>query len=156
MATELASQADVSWQDELWIGRQTGGTGPFTYTQVFGVETVGMPEKTPDDIDVTHQQSPGRSRETIPGLLSAAEFSQELQFWPAHSSQIALDALASLSEAGTPEDIHVVMVVGGLQRAYRAHVTSFTPSGTVGDKRMSTCAFKVFERITTAPTLPAP
>lgn len=154
MPVEVASQVDISYQEELWVGRQTGDTGPFTYTQILGVETVGMPEKTPEDVDVTHQQSPGRSRETKPGLLAAADFSQDMQYWPDHASQQMLDTLAALTEAGTPEDIHVVMVVGGLQRTYRGYVNSYTPTGTVGEKRMAAVAFKVFERITPNPELP--
>lgn len=151
---EVASQVDISYQEELWIGRQTAGTGPFTYTQILGVETVAMPERTPDEIEVTHQQSPGRTREMIAGLMSAADYSQELQFWPEHASQVALMALADLTEAGTIEHVHISMVVGGIQRTYRGYVNNFIPSGTVGDKRMASVSFKIFERISPEPTLP--
>lgn len=154
MGVEVQSQVDISYQEEFWIWRSAGETPTWTAMQVLGVETVAMPERTPDDVDVTHQQSPGRTRETIPGMMSAADISQEMQFWPLHASQIALMALADLTEAGTPETIRITMVVGDIPRTYRAHVVTFTPTGTVGDKRMATCAFKVFERIKPEPTLP--
>lgn len=151
---EVASKADISYQDEMWIGR--GLTGTTAWTQVLGVETVGMPEKTPEEMDVTHQQSPGRSRETMPGLLPVADMAQELQYWPEDESQILLDELATLTEAGTREDIYVEFGVGGLRRTYRGYVNTFTPSGSVGEKRMANAGFKLFERVTPNPRTVAP
>lgn len=150
---EVASQADIGYQDELWIGRKASGGSTWTYTQILGIETVGMPERTPDDIDTTHQQSPGRTRETIPGMMAAADYSQDLQFWPAHASQIMLDTLAGLTEDGEAEDVRAAFVVGGMQRTYRGHVVTWTPNSPVGEKRTATLAMKIFERITPNPTL---
>lgn len=124
MPTEVASRADVAWQDELWIGRTTTGGEPVTtWTQILGVKTVGMPERQPEDIDVTHMQSPGRTRETIPGLMAAADYTQELQDWGADEDFLELlDDLAALTEAGTPEYVQIAFVVGGRQRTYRGYV----------------------------------
>ena len=66
-------------------------------TVFLGIETLNTPEKTPDDIDVTHMQSPGRTRETIPGLLSAADWSQEKQLWPTDPGDVLLEELADLT-----------------------------------------------------------
>lgn len=146
MPVEVASRADIAWQDELWIGRGTGGGK--VWTQILGVETLGMPEQAPEDIDVTHMQSPGRTRETMPGLLAAADYSQELQDWGGSESFLqVLDDLAALTEAGTAEEVEIEFVVGGRRRAYRGYVNAFTPAGNVGEKRMATVAFKVFNRV---------
>ena len=152
MPVEVASQADIGWQDELWIGRTVAEVT--TWTQILGVETLGTPERTPEEVDVTHMQSPGRTRETIPGLLTSADWSQELQYWPAHESQVLLDTLAGLTETGEKEDVLVEFGVGGVRRTYRGHVNTFTPSSTVGDKRMVTLGMKIFERITPNPRVP--
>ena len=144
---EIASKADIGYQDELWIGRTTTGPSPTTtWTQILGVETVAMPQKVPEDIDVTHMQSPGRSRETIPGLLPGGDMSQEMQFWPDDPGQIIVDELATLTETGERENVLLEMVVGGVRRTYRGYVTAYTPSGTVGAKRMVTMDAKLFER----------
>lgn len=149
MPTEIASQADIAYQDELWIGREdTGGTD---WTQILGIETLGAPERVPEEIDVTHMQSPGRTRETIPGLLAAADWSQEIQHWIGHESHELLDELAELTETGEHEDVLIEFNVGGIRRTYRGYVNHFTPSGTVGDKRMVTLALKIFERETPNP-----
>ncbi|WP_406735892.1 hypothetical protein [Thioclava sp. GXIMD4215] len=149
---ETVSQADVSFNDQLWVGRLVGEVR--TWTLILGVEEIGMPEKVPDSLDVTHQQSPGRSKEEKPGLLPSVDFSQSLQFWPEHASQILLDELYALTEAGTPEDVQVAFVVGGMQRTYRGYINGFTPSGTVGDKRMVSLGVKIFDRILPNPALP--
>lgn len=152
---EVASQVGIGWQDELWIGRSaSGGGGTVTWTQILGIETINAPEKVPEDIDVTHMQSPGRTRETIPGLLAAADWSQEVQYWPEHASQTLLDTLAALNETGEKEDVMVEFVVGGIRRTYRGYVSHFTPQSSAGEKRMATLAMKIFERVTPNPREP--
>lgn len=153
---ELASQATVAWNDELWIARTTGSPGVTTWTQIYGVEKLDVPERTPEDIDVTHMQSPGRNRETIPGLLAAADWSTDLQYWPLHSSQVMLETLFGLTEDGTEETIQIEFNVGGIRRTYRGYVNAFTPQASVGEKRMVSLSLKVFERITPNPRVVTP
>lgn len=149
---EFASQAEVAYQDELWIGRTPEGGGAVVWQQIGGIESLPFPEKLPDEVDVTHMQSPGRTRETIPGLLSAAETSLEKQYWPAHAGDILLDELAALAETGEVEDVMIEFNIdGGARRTYRGRVRSFTPSPTVGDKRMVTVGMSIFERQATNP-----
>lgn len=147
MPVEIASQVEIGYQDELWIGRSPAVGGQAVFQQIFGVETLNMPDRAPEAVDVTHQQSPGRTRETIPGLMSAADWSQELQFWQSHESHILLDELASKTATGEKEDVVVEFVVGGMRRSYRGHVTAFTPQSSVGDKRKVSLAMKIFNRI---------
>ena len=151
MPVEVPSQADIGYQDELWIGPFEGNTVVTEWTQILGSETLGTPEKTPEDIDVTHMQSPGRTRETIPGLLSSADWSQEIQYWPGHASQILLESLATLNETGGKENVLVEFVVGGIRRTYRGYVNAFTPTSSIGEKRMANLSLKIFERITENP-----
>lgn len=152
---ETASQAEVAWGDELWIGPTTPpGATVTAWTQILGVEELNTPERTPDDIDVTHMQSPGRSRESIPGLMAVADWSQELQYWPAHASQIMLDALATLTETGEREEVLIEFNVGGIRRTYRGYVNTFTPQASVGEKRMVALALKVFDRQAANPRIP--
>lgn len=152
---EVASQVGIGWQDELWIGRTaSGGGGATTWTQILGVETLSLPDKTPEDIPVTHMQSPGNSEEFAPGLLAVADWSTDLQYWPDHESQELLETLAGLTETRNKEDVFLEFVVGGKRRTYRSYVASFTPQSSVGDKRMVTLSMKIFERITPDPRDP--
>lgn len=144
---EKASQATIAFNDELWIGRAAASGGTYTWTQILGIETLPFPEKTPDDIDVTHMQSPGRSRETIPGIMTVGEASLEKQYWPKDPGDILLEQLATATETGAGETVLVEFKIdGGVRRTYRGRINGFTPSPAVTEKRMVTVSMSIFDR----------
>jgi hypothetical protein len=156
-----ASQAQVSYNDQVWIGRQTGtAEAPVTtWTQILGLEPVPFPENVPEEIDVTHQQSPGRSRETRPGLSPAVDATLEKQMWLGHAGDTLLITLADAYEGGTREDVLIEFLIDAsqpLRRTYRGHIISYIPQATVGDKRMASVGMKIFERQATNPRTIAP
>ena len=149
---QVASKADIAYDWELWIGRETGTVEDpeTTWTQIRGFESLPFPEQAPEDVDVTHMQSPGRTRETIPGLLPVADWSQDKQLWPGDDGDILLSTLADLTEAGTKEDVllefNLEPAGASIRRTYRGYINSYTPTGTVGDKAMATLNVKIMER----------
>lgn len=153
-----ASQADLAYNWELWIGRTVAMTT--TWTQIFGFEALPFPEQVPEDIDVTHINSPGRTRETIPGLIPVVDWSQEKQLW-GDDGDTLLEELAELTAAGTRETVQIEFNIDpagtGIRRTYRAYVNQFTPTGSVGEKAMATVDFKILDRQATNPrTIPTP
>lgn len=144
---QAASQAELAYDWELFIGRTVGEAT--TWTQIYGFEALPFPEQVPEDIDVTHLQSPGRTRETLPGLIPVVDWSQEKQLWNDTGDGI-LEDLAELTAAGTREDILIEFNIDpegtGIRRTYRGYVNQFTPTGSVGEKSMATVAFKIMER----------
>lgn len=144
---QTASKADIAYDWELWIGRTVGEI--ITWTQIFGFESLPFPDQTPEDEDVTHMQSPGRTRETIPGFLPVADWSQEKQLWNDDGDDL-LDELAALTEAGTKEDVMIEFNLDPegtkARRTYRGYVNNFTPTGTVGGKSMVNVAMKIMDR----------
>lgn len=148
---QTAFAGDIAYDWELWIGRETSpGADDHTFTQILGFEALPFPEQVPEDIDVTHMQSPGRTRETIPGLLPVADWSQEKQYWDGNAGDTALEALAALTAAGTKEEILIEFNLDpagtAARRTYRGYVNHFTPTGNVGEKAMATVAFKILDR----------
>lgn len=146
-----ASQAKISYDDQVWIGRTTivEDAPVITWTQILGLEPVPFPENVPEDIDVTHQQSPGRSRETMPGLSPAVDATLEKQLWLGSDGDTLLIALADDYEGGDREDVLIEFMIENtppLRRTYRGNITSFVPQATVGDKRMVSVGMKIFER----------
>ena len=145
--TQAASQAELAYDWELWIGRTVASVT--TWTQIYGFEALPFPEQVPEDIDVTHLQSPGRTRETIPGLIPVVDWSQEKQLWNDDGDTL-LEDLAELTAAGTREDVLIEFNIdpegSGIRRTYRGYVNQFTPTGSVGEKAMATVAFKIMER----------
>lgn len=149
---------DIAYGDELWIGRTTvvEQTPTTTWTEVRGIETLNFPSKPPEDVDATHMKSPGRSRETIPGLLPVGDWSQDIQMWIGSPEDTLLEELAEQTEEGTREIVYIEFhIVGGARRTYTGYVNEYTPQGTVGDKRMVTLGLKLFAREETNPrTIP--
>lgn len=148
---QTAFAGDIAYDWELWIGRTSGDPTPVTtWTQILGFTDLPFPDQVPEDIDVTHMQSPGRTRETIPGLLPVADWLQDKQLWPGHAGDTLLEALAVLTAAGTREDVLIEFNLdpagGSLRRTYRGYVNSFTPTGTVGDVASASVSFKILDR----------
>lgn len=142
---EWASQAAIAFQDELWIGRTVDGATE--WQQIGGITSLPFPERTPEDVDVTHMQSPGRTRETIPGLMPVADASLEKQYWPTHPGDILLEELAGLAETGESENVLIEFLIeGGTRRTYRGRINSYTPSSSVAETRMATVAMSIFDR----------
>ena len=142
---QAASEATLAYDWELWIGR---GETPI-WTQIYGFEALPFPDQVPEDVDVTHLNSPGRTRETIPGLIPVVDWSQEKQLWNDDGDTL-LEELAELTAAGTRETVLMEFNVDpagtGIRRTYRGYVNSFTPTGSVGDKAMASVAFKILDR----------
>jgi hypothetical protein len=149
--TQTNFAGDIAYDWELWIGREASpGAGSHTFTQILGFESLPFPDQVPEDVDVTHMQSPGRTRETTPGLLPVADWSQEKQYWAAHAGDVILEALSALTAAGTKEEILIEFNIDpagtSARRTYRGYVNSYTPTGTVGDKAMASLAVKILDR----------
>lgn len=148
---QKAFAGDIAYDWECWIGREdTPGSGTYDWTQIFGFEALPFPEQEPEEVDVTHMQSPGRTRETVPGLLSVADWSQEKQLWADDPGDILLEELAGLTAAGTKEDVLIEFNLdpagGTIRRTYRGYINQFTPTGNVGDKMMASVSAKIMER----------
>ena len=143
-----ASQVDIAYNWELWVGRTV--SAELVWTQIYGFESLPFPEQVPADVDVTHMQSPGRTSEIIPGLLPVADWSQEKQYWPESAGDVLIEALALLTAAGTKEDVlfefNIDPAGTSARRTYLGYVNVFTPLGTVGDKAMAALGVKVLSR----------
>lgn len=155
-------EGDIAYDWELWIGRETTpGAGDHTFTQIFGFEDLPFPDQVPEDVDVTHMQSPGRTRETIPGILPVADWSQDKQLWDGNAGDVMLEELAELTADGTREIVLIEFNLdptgtSNLRRTYRGYVNSFTPTGAVGDKSQATVALKILDRQSTNARVIAP
>lgn len=138
----------IAYDWELWVGRTESET--LTWTQIYGFTDFPFPDQVPDDEDATHMQSPGRTKETTPALLPVADWSQEKQLWSGDPGDVLLDALATLTAAGTAENVLIEFNMdpeGGLvRRTYRGYINSYTPTGSVGGKSMVNVAAKIMDR----------
>ena len=139
---QTSSQADIAYDWELWIGRESApGEDDHTFTQVRGFTALPFPDQQPEREDVTHMQSPGRTRESIPGLLPEAEWSQEKQLWPDDAGDVILKELSDKTRDGEPEEVLIEFNIdpegGSFRETFRGEVSGYIPTGTVGNVAMA-------------------
>lgn len=141
---EQLSQVDIGYGTVIRVGR---GVGP-TWTQIMGGEQAGVPSQPPEDIDVTHFQSPGRTRESSPGLKPVADFELELQYWPESATDILLTELADLTSTGEREIVLLEITPNGGQTwVFQAYLNEYVPSMSVAEKQMVSARWKVMARV---------
>jgi hypothetical protein len=156
---ETAFGGDIAHNWELWIGRTTivDETPTTTWTQIFGFTDLPFPDQVPEDIDATHMQSPGRARETIPGYLPVADWSQEKQLWGDAGDDL-LKTLSDLTRAGTREIVQFEFNVDpdgtSYRLTFRGYVNSFIPTGSAGGIAMANVNFKMFNTVTNSRVIP--
>lgn len=89
----------IGYGAEWWIDNASD-----TLTKVAEVTSVGLPNPQQADVEATHFESPGRTREWIPGLIDQGEITFGLNF----DAGSASDAL--ISEAMTSGEVRDMMV----------------------------------------------
>lgn len=141
---EAQSQVDIGYGTVVRVGR---GEGP-SWTQIMGGEQAGIPSQPPEDIDVTHFQSPGRTRETKPGLKPVADYALELQYWPGSPTDTLLLELDEKTAKGERELVLLEITPnGGSTWVFMAYLNEYVPSSSVGDKQMVAANWKVQARV---------
>ncbi len=141
---EQLSQVQIGHGTVIRVGR---GATP-EWTQIMGGETAGIPSQPPEDIDVTHFQSPGRTRETMPGMKPVADYSLELQYWPGSDTDVLLTELDELTAAGNREIVLLEITPnGGSTWVFQSYLNEYVPQMSVAEKQMVTCGWKVMARV---------
>lgn len=144
MPAEQLSQVDIGHGTVIRVLR---GDPPVP-TQIMGGEQAGVPSQPPEDMDVTHFQSPARTRETKPGLKPVADYALELQYWPGSDTDALLTELADLTARGKPEIVlYEITPNGGSTWTFMAYLNEYVPSSSVGEKQMVTANWKIMARV---------
>lgn len=143
---------EIQYDWELWIGREaTPGAGNHAFTQIYGFTDLPFPDQSPQDQDVTHLQSPGRTNETTPGLLPVVDWSQDKQLWAADPGDVILFALDALTALGTKENVLIEFNLdpegGSIRRTYAGYVNTYTPAGAgTGGVAIASLMIKIHAR----------
>ncbi|WP_404861863.1 hypothetical protein [Georhizobium sp. MAB10] len=141
---EQNSLVDIGYGSVIRVGR---GATP-EWTQLMGLETVTVPSQPPEDVDVTHQQSPGRTRETKPGMKPVADYALEMQYWPGSDTDVLLTELDELTVQGNREIVLLEITPnGGATWTFQAYLNEYIPSSPLGEKQMVTANWKVMARV---------
>lgn len=116
-----------------------------TFTKLLRVLAFDAPDRTPEVIDITHLESPGNTRETMPGMRPNVTWSFDIQYEPDGETDTLLEGLAETNEA--------VQVRLDLKRAaketYGGWVAGYTPKGLApGGLMLATVQIQIGAKIT--------
>lgn len=106
--------------------------GGSVYAEVAEVIGVDPPDEQRDDVEATHYQSPGQTREYIPGLITPGDGSLSINWIPGDTTDLLLRGL----KASAAKRNHRITFSNGRKLTFPGYIKGFTP-GTPIDDRMT-------------------
>ena len=142
-----ASQANIGYGGRVFVETSASPTqSPPDYHELDEITTMTGPNFQTDDVDVSHMQSPNRTREFVPGMIDPGEASFEMNWIPGSTTDAIILAL---KRDGT--------IVSWKMQWYNATTWEFTgyvkgyETGTsVEDKNSATVTIRVSGDIATS------
>ena len=124
----------------------TNATPP-VYTTMAEVKNVTPPSFEADQVDVTHNESPNRTREFIAGLKSPGECSFEMNFVPGSASD---DKIMGLLDTGDTVPCQIEFP-NAVVWAFLASVRSYEISSATEEAMTATVGMTVSGEVTVTP-----
>lgn len=143
-----ASEAMIGYGSKFYIESAASvGTVTPTYVSLAEVYNITPPNQQVDDVDVTHNESPNRTREFIAGLIDPGECSFEMNFIPGSDSD---DRISELKTAGTRLRCRIEFP-NAVTWDFLGSVKGYEISSSTEDKMTATVTIRVSGDITTGP-----
>lgn len=140
-----ASTAILGFGTTFAIG---DGGSPEAFTALAEVLDVSAPSDSVDVIEVTHQTSPGRTKEFIAGLNDPGECSFTINFIPGAGDDTALQAIRTPS---TSTNFRITFPdTGSTTWTFAGFLTSYTPTAPVNDRMTADITIKLTGSYTAA------
>ncbi len=117
---------------------------PPSYVELAEVFNLTPPSFTADRVEATHMQSPNRTREFIPGLLSPGSASFEMNFIPGSDA----DALIRQMQQDGVTTTHRITFPNSVTWSYTASIESYEPAAPTDDRMTATVNINVSGNIT--------
>lgn len=136
-----ASAAALGYGSKFMI---SDNSSPGIFTDIAEVFNITPPSFEADDVDVTHNQSPNRTRETIPGLVTPGDCSFEMNFVPGSASDVLIRALRTSGEQRACK----IVFPNAESWSFLAAVKGYEVSMPTDDKMTATVSMQVSGDIT--------
>jgi hypothetical protein len=101
------------------------------------VSNFTLPSSSTDQVDVTHMQSPGKSREFIDGLTDNGEFGFEMNYVPGSQADQRM-----IAAKGKRKRVYITFP-NGVQVSFTGSRQSYEKSAATDDKMTASASFKV-------------
>jgi hypothetical protein len=134
------SEATIGYGARVYVETaESPDQSPPDYTELSEITNMSPPNFQADDVDVTHMQSPDRTREFTPGLIDPGEASFEMNWVQGSDTDIIL---LNLKRAATKVSWKFVWA-NGTYWEFLGYVKGYETSAAVEDKQSATCSIKV-------------
>ena len=132
------------------------GTSPETYTEIAEVVSIGGPNETSEEIDVTHLRSPGAYREFIQSFKDGGELPLELNFIPSNATQDSVTGIRADYQAN-PQPIKNWQITypEGTTCSFAAFVKNVSAPASVGAKLALNVTLRIVGAVAWAEGSPA-
>lgn len=131
-----ASEAVVSFDVTVEV-ETSAGSG--VYTEMAEITNVTPPNATINDVEVTHQKSPGRAREFKPGLTDYGTCSCDMNWIP---SSVTDTFILAWRADGTTRSMRLTYPDGEMD-TFPAYPQGYETGAQVGEKLSATLTCKV-------------
>lgn len=124
------------------IGR---GATP-TWTTLDLVGDIEMPDEQADEVEVTHQQSPGRRKQFIAGLTDSGEVAIPMNHVPGSATDLLLKEIRTSREDVLVE-ITLTDDVDAEPETFSGFLKGYARTAPVGDKMTAVATFRLSEEV---------
>ncbi len=118
------------------------GASPEVFTEIAEVATIGGPNETSDEIEVTHLRTVGGYREYLQSFKDGGELPLTLNFIPNNATQDSLTGLRSEFQSGAVKNYRITYPDTSTC-IFAAYVKSIGSPANVGDKLSMECALRI-------------
>jgi len=138
------SQAALGYGSTFALEDKT--VSPSVSVQIAEIFNITPPNFEADDVDVTHNQSPNTTRETIAGLKTPGACSFEMNFIPGSASDVILRAALNAAD----QRICIITFPNLVTWTFIAAVKSYEVSMPTDDRMTATVGMQVSGSITSS------
>ncbi|MFN3275448.1 MAG: phage tail tube protein [Paracoccus sp. (in: a-proteobacteria)] len=122
------------------IGRTPEGGGAPVMTELELLGDIEAPDEQVDEVQVTHQKSPGRRRQFVAGLIDSGEISFPMNYIPGSPTHLLLTAIKATREEVL---IEFTLSEDGEPETFSGFLKGYGRSAPIDDKMVATATFRL-------------
>ena len=137
------SQALLGYDSKLEVSTNAGST----YTEIAEAYNISPPSREIAEVEVTHMQTPDRTREYIPGLTDSGSASCEMNYIPGSAVDLLLETL----RVNATVALWRITYANGAVETFSGSVQTYERDAPTDDRMTATLAIKVSGNPTMTP-----
>lgn len=137
---DVPTTAIIGYGTIVWIANDAS---PEVYVELLEVKEVTPPNEQVDDVEVTHYQSPNRTREYIAGLIEGGEASVLMNRHPGSATETRI---LQLKASGAKKNVKITWPSSGTTHVtweFLGHIKGYETTAPVDGVMEATATIKV-------------